>query len=107
MSSEDTRQPERENTGISFGDLKREDADRYLPLMEDFQMSEAQKLEFLGVIWNILAHFVEMGFDLSKVDICGQLLDGFNEIAEDGCESVTSGPAIDTETKTDQGERHD
>lgn len=79
------------------------DLDAYLPLMDDFEMAEAQKREFLGILCNIMLHFVNWGFDLREVDICGQFSDGFNECA--GCvpDGVGSGPAQDGE-KTDTKE---
>lgn len=73
------------------------DLDAYLPLMDDFDMAETQKREFLGILCNIMLHFVNWGFDLRAVDICGQFSDGFNECA--GCvpDGVESGPAPDGE----------
>ena len=78
------------------------DLDAYLPLMDDFQMTEVQKREFLGVLCNILMHFVNMGFDLRKVDICGQLMDGFNESAAGDVDGIGLEPAQDMETRDEQ-----
>ena len=102
MTIEGTHLAERDRGKAGLGELTPEDAERYLPLMEDIELSEEQKREFLGVIWNILLHFVNMGFDLREVDICGQLLDGFNECAVGDTEGVGSKPAINTEKSDDR-----
>jgi hypothetical protein len=46
------------------------DATDYLPEMEDFDMTEAQKIELLETLWSIMRLFVELGF---QADICGQI----------------------------------
>lgn len=46
------------------------DTSKYLPDVEDFDMTEAQKIELLETLWEIMRAFVELGFD---VNICEQL----------------------------------
>ena len=46
------------------------DADKYLEHVEDFEMTEAQKAEFLRVLWDIMATFVRLGFDVDSVLPC-------------------------------------
>lgn len=46
------------------------DTGDYLPEMEDFDMTEAQKIELLETLWSIMRTFVELGF---QADICGQI----------------------------------
>ncbi len=37
------------------------DADRYLPQLAEYDLTEAQKLELLQTLWSIMKGFVEMG----------------------------------------------
>jgi hypothetical protein len=63
------------------------------PYVADFDMSEKQKQELLETLWAIMQTFVNLGFDLSKADLCGQLFADFNEASEaepDGVESFSS-----------------
>ena len=59
----------------------------YLPDMEGFAMTEAQKIELLETLWSIMRSFVEMGVDIASVDPCGQI---FGDFAPDSAKSVTS-----------------
>lgn len=43
------------------------EAGKYLEYMEDFEMTDAQKAEFLRVLWEIMATFVRLGFDVDSV----------------------------------------
>ncbi len=43
------------------------DADKYLEHVEDFQMTEAQKVEFLRTLWDIMSTFVRLGFGVESV----------------------------------------
>ena len=49
----------------------------YLDDLAELELDEAQKLEFLGVLFGIMRTFVELGFDTRH---CGQLLEAFNEV---------------------------
>ncbi|MCI2808926.1 hypothetical protein [Eoetvoesiella caeni] len=40
------------------------DADKYLEHIEDCDLTEPQKAEFLHTLWNIMATFVRLGFDV-------------------------------------------
>lgn len=40
------------------------DVDEYFSDFEEFDMSEAQKIELLHTLWNIMAQFVALGFEL-------------------------------------------
>lgn len=39
-------------------------ADKYLDYLKDCELTENQKIEFLTVLWNIMATFVRLGFDV-------------------------------------------
>lgn len=54
------------------------DASKYLPDMEEFDLTEAQKVELLEALWGVMRSFVELGFSLKN---CGQLTALFNDLA--------------------------
>ena len=58
------------------------DAEKYLEHVEDFEMTEAQKAEFLRVLWDIMATFVRLGFDVDSV------LPHFKEASENAPDAV-------------------
>jgi hypothetical protein len=47
------------------------DQEKYLPELAEFDLTEAQKREFLETLWSVMRTFVEAGF---RVDGCGQVL---------------------------------
>ena len=49
------------NSNLAF------DADKYLAHVEDFEMTEAQKVEFLRALWDIMSTFVRLGFGVESV----------------------------------------
>ena len=63
------------------------DSGKYLAEIEDWDVSEAQKVEFLQTLWSILCSFVELGFGVDSVQ---HLLP---ELA--GKTSVTSGNELE------------
>lgn len=71
-----------------------EDVARYLPHLNDVEMDEAHKMEFLRVLFAIMQRFVEIGFD---VRACGQLLDAFNESSNAGPVALDSDEATSME----------
>ena len=38
--------------------------EKYLEHLQDCELTEAQKVEFLHTLWNIMATFVRLGFDV-------------------------------------------
>lgn len=38
--------------------------EQYLEYLQDCELTEAQKVEFLQTLWNIMATFVRLGFDV-------------------------------------------
>lgn len=42
---------------------------RYMPHMEEFNISEEQKMEFLETLFNIMKTFVDLGFGLDSVQL--------------------------------------
>ena len=43
------------------------EADKYLEYVEEFEMTEAQRTEFLRTLWDIMATFVRLGFGVDSV----------------------------------------
>jgi len=49
------------------------DYKKYAPLLDDPDLSEDQKREFLQALWNIITSFVDMGFGVHPVQLaCGE-----------------------------------
>lgn len=66
------------------------DTSAYIADLADLNLDEAAKVELLTVLHDIMSHFVQMGFDLKEVDVCGQLFGEFADAAlgdSDGVES--------------------
>ena len=43
------------------------DADKYMQFVEDFDMTEDRKKEYLQTLWWIMAAFVNLGFGVDSV----------------------------------------
>lgn len=54
------------------GSLAEFDEGKYLPYLDGLDLDEAQKREFLVIIWNIMRTWVMMDLPL---DSCGQIID--------------------------------
>lgn len=66
---------EARNTGGDSGPARISevlDPAAYMAELEDFDITEAQKVELLGILWSIMTSFVRLGFD---VKICEQIFD--------------------------------
>jgi len=62
----------------------------YLDELDGLDIEEAAKIELLTILRDILVHFVQMGFDLKDVDLCGQLLGDFADAASSSDDEVES-----------------
>lgn len=71
----------------------------YLADLSDMDLSEAQKVELLQVLWSIMARFVQMGFSL---DLCGQLVQRFNLMSMQTGDQIESQRAIPEEEAEDE-----
>lgn len=56
------------------------DSVRYRTEVDQFDITEAQKLDLLNTLWSIMRSFVELGF---TVDVCAALLADQNPIPGD------------------------
>ena len=76
----------------------------YLSDLDGFDLDEAAKVELLVILHDVMSHFVEMGFDLKDVDVCGQLFGDFTYAASGGVGGVDSGDFSTPETPDTQTE---
>jgi homoserine acetyltransferase len=47
--------------------ILRFDAEKYLVHVDDMEMTDAQKMEFLRTLWTIMSAFVDLGFGVDSV----------------------------------------
>lgn len=80
---------------------------RYKAELTDLDMTDEQHEEFLRTLWDILSTMVRLGFNVSGFDLCGQLQDGFNDLAAPDSRAVDSMQAIGMEQTSEQKEAHD
>lgn len=78
----------------------------YLPDMDGFDLTEDQKIELLGTLWDIMRRFVEIGVDVDEADPCGQVFGAADEFAAIAPDGVKSSFAKATETQTDDEEEN-
>jgi len=63
------------------------DYEKYAPLLDDPDLSEGQKREFLQALWNIITNFVDLGFGVHPVQLacresknsCGESINNLGE----------------------------
>lgn len=56
------------------------DVEKYLPHVEKFDVTDAQKVELLHTLWNIMSAFVDLGWDVNSVP---DFLPALREISSD------------------------
>jgi len=44
-------------------ELTQDDIERYLPMLKDSDLTEAQKIEYLQTVWGIMRAFVDAAWD--------------------------------------------
>lgn len=76
----------------------------YLPDMEGFDLTEAEKVELLETLWNTMRTIVEIGVDVGVVDPCGQVFGTAQELSGDAPDGVKSSFSKATETRSDDKE---
>lgn len=69
------------------GELKM-DPQEWLPHVEKFDMTEAQKIEVLQIVWDIMAYFVRLGWDVGTVHSFIPALKEFSSAVESGNDSI-------------------
>lgn len=75
------------------------DAELYQHMLDDSDMTEAEKAEFLEALWSIVVAFVELGYGIHPAqEVCGQDKNLFkvpDNRDSDGVESKESSSTID------------
>ena len=65
------------------------DYEKYAHLLDDPDLSEDQKREFLQAVWNIITNFVDLGFGVHPVQLaCGE--------SKNSCGESTKNHAVNT-----------
>ncbi|MEO0613723.1 MAG: hypothetical protein AAFY83_10445 [Pseudomonadota bacterium] len=90
------------------------DIEKYISQVEDFDLTEQQKREFLETLWAIMVSFVDLGFGIHPVqEVCGKLLENSANPALTAPIEVQSLQSIITEhitvsndTLPEKGESH-
>lgn len=81
----------------------------YLEHMEEFDLTEKQKVELLETLWNICRRFIELDIDIGEVDPCGRifgLLDEFPEAVPNNVNSSFS-KATEAWCKQEEDDPHE
>ena len=43
------------------------DYDKYIPMLEEYDMTHQQKIEFIDTLWNVMQSFVDRAFGIHPV----------------------------------------
>ncbi len=74
------------------------DVEKYQAYLDDPNLSEEQKEEFLQAIWSIMVAFVDLGFGVHPLqEVCGQDSDESCPRAKEGFNKVKSEPLDEPE----------
>jgi hypothetical protein len=60
------------------------DAAEWLPYVEEFDISEEQKIELLQMLWNIMSTFVDIGWGVDSIQNFIPALKEFSSVADSG-----------------------
>lgn len=107
MTKDDTNLRERSVANIdepnspSFLDFQ---AEEYIGYIDEFDMTEAQKLELLETLFSIMYSFVQLGFDVKN---CGQIFESFTQAAQGNSDAVDSSHSSNEEKPSAGGQSHE
>lgn len=80
------------------------DVTKYQELLDDPNLSEAQKEEFLRALWSIVVTFVELGFGVHPLqEVCGQDSEFSYPSAKKAFDQVKSKEPVETLDDRDSG----
>ena len=95
--------PEKQ-TGKSNAALAPElDPSRYMADLHEMDLSEAEKIELLEVLWSVMYSFVRLGFDVKN---CGQMFENFT-LGTQGDPGAIDSSHSDNEEKPSSKKRKD
>lgn len=80
------------------------DPAEYLPDMDEFDLTEPQKVELLQTLWDICRRFIETDIDIGEIDPCGQIFADVPEFASAAPDSVQSSFSRATEARKNDEE---
>jgi hypothetical protein len=67
------------------------DVERYQSFLDDTDLTEPQKAEFLQALWQIITNFVELGFGVHPLqEVCGKDAGNGSQTAIDAFDAVCS-----------------
>lgn len=76
------------------------DVREYLPELAEFDLTEAEKIEFLETLWSLMLAFVELGF---TTNICEQIFENAPPVLLGGPSGVNSAHHTTSMEKTPDG----
>lgn len=80
------------------------DVKKYEALLDDPNLSEQQKEEFLRALWSVVVAFVELGFGVHPLqEVCGQDSGDSFASAKDVFDQVKSNEMVKTQDEEDTG----
>lgn len=71
---------EAQGSGAGYPSAPPPDIEKYLPFVEEFDVTDAQKIEFLQTLWSIMSAFVDLGWGVDSVQ---RILPAWREISMD------------------------
>lgn len=80
-----------ENAAVHPKQIMTVDVEKYQTYLDESDMTEAQKEEFLQALWSIIVSFVELGFGVHPLqEVCGKPPAGGAETAKAAFDGVCS-----------------
>lgn len=80
------------------------DVKKYEALLDDPDLSDAQKEEFLRALWSVVVTFVELGFGVHPLqEVCGQDSGMAFLSAKEAFDQVKSNELVETQDDRDSG----
>lgn len=80
------------------------DVKKYEALLDNPNLSEQQKEEFLHALWSVVVTFVELGFGVHPLqEVCGQDSGDSLHGAKDAFDQVKSNELVETQDDRDTG----
>lgn len=78
------------------------DVEKYQTWMDDPDLSEEQKAEFLQALWSIVVTFVELGFGVHPLqEVCGKDFENCSQRPKEAFDRVKSDELDETEKSRD------
>jgi len=80
------------------------DVDEFWHFVESFDLTDAEKRDYLETIWSIIVSFVDLGFGIHPIQqACGKLTDNFAESAQEAPDSLYLPHIKDSDKSPEKG----